>query len=111
MIQLLAAEPTTPLTPKPCEHDAGGRAFTGRLKSLALYMLGEEDEAKLWAQTVQCLHCLNRLRALQQEGAVIGLPASAAVTGVGLPPLSVRTVAVLLSENQSTYTTLLSAQR
>ena len=74
MIQLLAAEPTTPLTPKPCEHDAGGRAFTGRLKSLALYILGEEDEAKLWAQTVQCLHCLNRLRALQQEGAVIGLP-------------------------------------
>lgn len=73
----LLALPPAPLPNelKPCEHDGGGKVLLGKLRGLATYVMGEEDEAKLWVRTIQCLPCLLRLRAMQQE--VEGLEESA----------------------------------
>ncbi len=74
-IQALAAAPATPPTPKPCAHDGGGKILVSRLRNMATYVLGEDDEIPLWTRTAQCLHCLNVLRAAQVEAAVVGQPA------------------------------------
>ena len=70
----LLALPPAPLPnePKPCEHDGAGKVLIGKLRSLATYVMGEEDEAKLWIRTIQCLPCLVRLRTMQQEVAELG---------------------------------------
>jgi hypothetical protein len=62
----------SPAEPKPCEHDGGAKVLLGRLRSLVTYQLGEEDENKLWLRTTQCLPCLIKARAVQQEAGVIG---------------------------------------
>ena len=72
-LETLAAEPM-PIESKPCQHDGGGKVLTGKLRSLALYTMSEEDERALWPRTIQCFHCLTRLRTLQQEGQVTGQP-------------------------------------
>jgi hypothetical protein len=69
----LAAEPIPPITPKPCEHPEGGtKNLTAKLRSLAIYELGEDEEVKMWPRTVPCLNCLTVVRAAQQESGIIG---------------------------------------
>ncbi|HZC69013.1 MAG TPA: hypothetical protein VE201_10385 [Nitrospirales bacterium] len=69
----LAAEPIPPITPKPCEHPEGGtKSLTAKLRSLAIYELGEDEEVKMWPRTVQCLNCLTVVRAAQQESGIVG---------------------------------------
>lgn len=70
-LQTLAAFPVTPSIPKPCEHDGGGKILVGRLRAMAEYTLMEDEEAKLWPRTAQCLSCLTRLRTAQQESRVL----------------------------------------
>ncbi len=69
----LAAEPIPPITPKPCEHPEGGtKNLTTKLRSLAIYELGEDEEVKMWPRTVPCLNCLTVVRAAQLESGIIG---------------------------------------
>jgi len=69
----LAAEPIPPITPKPCEHPEGGtKSLTAKLRSLAIYELGEDEEVKMWPRTVPCLNCLTVVRAAQLESGIIG---------------------------------------
>lgn len=69
----LAADPIPPITPKPCEHQEGGtKSLTAKLRSLAIYELGEDEEVKMWPRTVQCLNCLTVVRSAQQESGVLG---------------------------------------
>jgi hypothetical protein len=62
------------IIPKPCQHHAGGKALAQRYRSMATYVLGEDEEMKVWELTSQCLHCLMLLRALQLEAEVVGPP-------------------------------------
>ena len=72
-ILALAADPIAPITPKPCEHPEGGtKGLTAKLRSLAIYELGEDEEVKMWPRTVQCLNCLIVVRAAQQESGIVG---------------------------------------
>ena len=72
-ILALAADPILPITPKPCEHPEGGtKSLTAKLRSLAVYELGEDEEVKMWPRTVQCLNCLTVVRATQQESGIVG---------------------------------------
>ncbi len=72
-ILTLAADPIPPITPRPCEHkEAGTKALMARLRSLAIYELGEDEEVKMWPQTVPCLNCLTVVRAAQQEAGIVG---------------------------------------
>jgi len=72
-ILALAADPIAPITPKPCEHPEGGtKGLTAKLRSLAIYELGEDEEVKMWPRTVQCLNCLTVVRAAQQESGIVG---------------------------------------
>ncbi len=69
----LAAEPIPPITPKPCEHSEGGtKSLTAKLRSLAIYELGEDEEVKMWPRTVPCLNCLTVVRVAQLESGIIG---------------------------------------
>ena len=69
----LAADPIPLLTPKPCGHPEGGtKSLTAKLRNLAIYELGEDEEVKMWPRTVQCLNCLTVLRAAQQESGIVG---------------------------------------
>lgn len=74
-LQALADEPVAPFTPKPCDHDGGGKTLVAKMRNFTGYRLGEEEEIKLWDRTVQCLHCLTLLRTVQQESGTIGLAA------------------------------------
>jgi hypothetical protein len=67
----------SPSEQKPCEHDGGGKILVGKLRNFATYLMAEEDESKVWARTAQCLSCLSRLTAIQQE---TGLTAESAET-------------------------------
>jgi hypothetical protein len=72
-ILTLAADPIPPITPKPCEHPEGGtKSLTAKLRSLAIYESGEDEEVKMWPRTVQCLNCLAVLRTSQQESGIVG---------------------------------------
>jgi len=72
-ILALAADPIPPITPKPCEHPEGGtKSLAAKLRSLAIYELGEDEEVKMWPRTVQCLNCLTVVRAAQQESGIVG---------------------------------------
>ncbi len=72
-ILALAADPIPPITPRPCEHREGGtKSLAAKLRSLAIYELGEDEEVKMWPQTVQCLNCLTVVRAAQQESGIVG---------------------------------------
>jgi hypothetical protein len=70
-LSTLAGEPMPPIIPKPCGHHAGGKALAGKFRSMATYVIGEEEDVKVWELTAQCLHCLMLLRALQLESGVI----------------------------------------
>jgi hypothetical protein len=63
---LSLAPAAAPAQPKPCEHDGGGKTLVSRLRSLAGFLMPEEDESKLWVRTAQCLPCLSRLRSIQE---------------------------------------------
>jgi hypothetical protein len=65
-IQSLAPAPA-PTEVKPCEHDGGGKALLGKLRQLAVYLMPEEEERKLWTRTVQCASCVSRIRTLQVD--------------------------------------------
>src|SRR3989454_61887 len=72
-ILALAADSIPPITPKPCEHPEGGtKSLTAKLRSLAIYELGEDEEVKTWPRTVLCLNCLTVVRAAQQESGIVG---------------------------------------
>lgn len=73
-LHTLAAEPMDAIIPKPCQHHAGGKALAKTYRSMATYVLGEDEEMKVWELTSQCLHCLMLLRALQLEAEVVGPP-------------------------------------
>jgi hypothetical protein len=64
---LLSLPPASPpAEPKQCDHGGAGKALPSRLKSLATYLISEEDESTLWALANQCLSCLVRLRTTQE---------------------------------------------
>ena len=72
-ILALAADQIPPITPKPCEHPVGGtKSLTAKLRSLAIYELGEDEEVKMWPLTVLCLNCLTVVRSAQQESGIVG---------------------------------------
>jgi hypothetical protein len=72
-VYALAAEPLPSPAPKPCTHpEAGTKALAAKLRSLALYELGEDEEVKIWARTAQCLSCVTALRTAQQEAGLLG---------------------------------------
>lgn len=80
---LLALTPAAPPTElKPCEHDGGGKNLVGKLRSLATYVMAEEDESKLWARSSQCLSCLSRLITAQQELGLLAEPPDAVLQRV-----------------------------
>ena len=81
-VQTLAAAPTAPSTPKPCGHHAGGKALVAKFRGMAAYVLGEDDETKVWALASQCLPCLNLLRAGQLEVHGVGHTIDSVLTRV-----------------------------
>src|SRR5437879_7720975 len=49
----LAADPIPRLTPKAGAHPQGGtKSLTAKLRNLAIYELGEDEEVKMWPRTV-----------------------------------------------------------
>jgi len=82
-VYALAAEPLPAPAPKPCVHpDAGTKALTVKLRSLATYELGEDEEVKIWARTAQCLACVTALRNAQKESALPGRQADAVLSEI-----------------------------
>jgi hypothetical protein len=74
-VQTLAAEPMPSPALKPCDHaDGGTRGLTAKLRSAAMYELGEDEEIKIWTRTTQCFNCRTTLRSVQQESGVAGRP-------------------------------------
>lgn len=74
-VQTLAVEPMPSPAPKPCAHPEGGtKALIAKLRSMATYQLGEDEEIKLWTRTTQCFNCLTTLRSAQQESGVAARP-------------------------------------
>jgi hypothetical protein len=72
-IYALAAEPMSPAAPNPCTHqEAGTKALAAKLRGLATYTLGEDEEVRIWARTVQCYNCVTALRTAQQESGLLG---------------------------------------
>lgn len=72
-VHALAAELMSSTAPKACAHpESGTKALAAKLRGLATYELGEEEEVKIWARTVPCFNCVTALRTAQQES---GLPA------------------------------------
>ena len=68
----LAAEPLPPVAPKPCTHPDGGmKSLAAKLRGLATYELGEDEEVKIWARTAQCLNCVTSLHTAQQESGLL----------------------------------------
>jgi hypothetical protein len=80
---LLSLPPApAPSESKPCEHDGGGKTLIGHLRSLAIYLMSEEDESKLWVRTNQCLPCLSQLRRVQEEAYTVDEPAESVIERV-----------------------------
>jgi hypothetical protein len=72
-VYALAAEPLPSPTPKPCDHaEAGTRTLATKLRNMAVYELGEDEEVRIWTRTTQCLNCLTVLRSAQQQAGVLG---------------------------------------
>jgi hypothetical protein len=72
-VHALAAELMSPVASKPCAHPEGGlKSLAAKLRGLATYELGEDEEVKIWARTVQCFNCVTSLRATQQESGLLG---------------------------------------
>src|SRR5207245_3521882 len=67
---------------KPWEAGGGGKVLAGLLRSLATYLMSEEDESKLWTRTNQCLPCLLRLRKIQEEAYVVDETAESVIERV-----------------------------
>ena len=64
---LMSLPPASPpAEPKQCDHGGAGKGLPIRLKSLASYLISEEDERTLWTLASQCLSCLVRLRSVQE---------------------------------------------
>lgn len=71
-VHALAAELMAPVAPKPCTHLEGGtKALAAKLRGLATYELGEDEEVKIWTRTAQCLTCVTSLRATQKESGLL----------------------------------------
>ncbi len=72
-VYALAAELMSPVASKPCAHPEGGtKSLAAKLRGLATYELGEDEEVKIWARTVQCFNCVTSLRTAQQESGLLG---------------------------------------
>ncbi len=75
-VHALAAELMSSTAPKACAHpESGTKALAAKLRGLATYELGEEEEVKIWARTVPCFNCVTVLRTAQQESGLLARPA------------------------------------
>ena len=71
-VHALAAELMSSAAPKPCTHsESGTKALAAKLRGLATYELGEDEEVKIWARTVPCFHCVTALRTAQKESGLL----------------------------------------
>ncbi len=71
-VHALATELMAPVASPPCVHPEGGtKSLAAKLRGLATYELGEDEEVKIWARTAQCLNCVTALRSAQQESGVL----------------------------------------
>ena len=71
-VHALAAELMSSAAPKPCTHpEEGTKSLAAKLRGLATYELGEDEEVKIWARTAQCFNCVTALRATQQESGAL----------------------------------------
>jgi hypothetical protein len=72
-VHALATELMSPVASKPCTHPEGGlKSLAAKLRGLATHELGEDEEVKIWARTVQCFNCVTSLRTAQQESGLLG---------------------------------------
>lgn len=82
-VHALAAELMSPMAFKPCPHPGGGmKSLAAKLRGLATYELGEDEEVKIWVQTTQCSNCVTALRTAQQESGLLDRPADAVLAQV-----------------------------
>ncbi|MEK6602948.1 MAG: hypothetical protein AABY69_00915, partial [Nitrospirota bacterium] len=82
-VQALAAELMAPVASKPCSHPGGEmKSLTVKLRDLATYGLGEDEEVKIWAQTLQCPNCVTALRTAQQKSGLLDRQADAVLAQV-----------------------------
>ena len=71
-VHALAAELMSSASPKPCTHpESGSKALAAKLRGLATYELGEDEEVKIWARTVPCFHCVTALCTAQKESGLL----------------------------------------
>ncbi|TAL12034.1 MAG: hypothetical protein EPO02_02715 [Nitrospirae bacterium] len=71
-VHALAAELMSSGAPKPCMHpESGTKALAAKLRGLATYELGEDDEVKIWTRTVACFNCATALRTAQQGSGLL----------------------------------------
>lgn len=82
-VHALASELMSPVASKPCPHPvAGMKSLAAKIRSLATYELGEDEEVKIWAQTTQCPNCVTALRTAQQESGLLDRQADAVLAQV-----------------------------
>jgi hypothetical protein len=82
-VHALAIELMSPVASKHCVHPEGGmKSLAAKLRGLATYELGEDEEVKIWARTVQCFNCVTSMRTTQQESGVRDRPAEDALSQV-----------------------------
>ena len=82
-VQALAAELMIPVASKPCSHPGGEmKSLVVKLRDLATYGLGEDEEVKVWAQTLQCPNCVTTLRTAQQKSGLLDRQADAVLAQV-----------------------------
>jgi hypothetical protein len=82
-VQALAAELMAPVASKPCSHPGGEmKSLAVKLRDLATYGLGEDEEVKIWAQTLQCPNCVTTLRTAQQKSGLLDRQADAVLAQV-----------------------------
>lgn len=71
-VHALAAELISSAAPKSCTHpESGTKSLAAKLRGLATYELGEDEEVKIWARTVPCFNCVTALRTSQQESGLL----------------------------------------
>ena len=82
-VQALGSEPISPVASQPCPHPGGGlKSLTAKIRSLATYELGEDEETKIWTQTTQCPNCVAALRTAQLESGLLDRQADAVLAQV-----------------------------
>jgi len=82
-VQALAAELMAPVASKPCSHPGiGMKSLAAKLRDLATYGLGEDEEVKIWAQTLQCPNCVTALRTAQQKSGLLDRQADAVLAQI-----------------------------